>query len=121
MRRLENIFMDEKRFCTCREIAKSTRKPRTALNETSLRCLLDRQYSDVIGSVQCGSYGGSKYFVILLDEYSTYSIVRFVDRKSMAEYFVRQRFSRTNRAQNKQRICVTILSLHPAELHRLLF
>lgn len=42
-------------------------------------------YSYFIGPFECRTLGGSKYFVTLLDEYITYLLVQFVDRKSMLE------------------------------------
>lgn len=59
------------------------RTTRTPLKQTSSRCPLERDYSDVDGPIESTSNGCSKYFFKLLDEYSTYFILRFVKRKSM--------------------------------------
>lgn len=82
VRGLENIYTGNWNICTRCKIAKSTRKPLKLLKDTSSRCPLNKVYSDVVGLIEWKIVGSSKYYVALLDEYSTYSWVRFVERKS---------------------------------------
>lgn len=73
-------------FSKCEPCAlgKSTRTPRRSKKRQTNDAMqpIERVYSDVMGPTRRPSLGKSKYFVTLLDEFSGYTIVRFLHRKS---------------------------------------
>lgn len=66
-------------------------------------------YSDVVGPGKCTSFGNSKYFVTLLNEYSTYSLVRFIRRKSTAEDPVAEMINVLENALNKKPLSICLI------------
>lgn len=63
---------------------KSTLVPRNLVSDETKAALkaIERVYADVVSPMKEESVGKAKYFVILLNEYSGYSMVRFIFRKN---------------------------------------
>lgn len=70
--------------CECCQPEKSTRQPRHPVKESSIKSPLYGVFSQIVVLVSLPSFGGANYFITLLDEYSAYSIVRFVAQKYLA-------------------------------------
>lgn len=81
---LPQIRSNDEKTCKPCCVFRSTRKPGQGLKGTLSIGPLERVYNDVLGSAATCSVGGPKYFETLLDEYSGYSAVRLIRRKSMA-------------------------------------
>ena len=73
-------------FCEPCALGKSNRKPRSDLTDDSTVTTkpLERVYSDLVGPTRYPSLADSRYFITLLDDYSGFSMVRFLKRKGDA-------------------------------------
>lgn len=80
---LPDVSLKNDEKCAPCHIAKLTKTPRHKLHTTSSNSLLDRVFSDLVGPISSCSINEGKYIVTLLDEYSAYSMVRCLQRKSM--------------------------------------
>ena len=69
--------------CALGKSTRHARKPRDVANSIA-RSPLKRVYTDVVGPISVPTLGGAKYFVTLLDEYSGYSMVKFIKKKDAA-------------------------------------
>ena len=71
-------------LCDACEVSKSCRKPRPAQSEEAKRSTgaLELVHTDVVGPMNVPSLGGSKYFLTLYDDATSYSIVRFMKERS---------------------------------------
>lgn len=76
------INEEEGKMCESCVLGKITRMPRKRREGTGVTKPVERVYTDVIGPMRHQSIGKAKYFVTLLDEYSGYSMVRFMVRKN---------------------------------------
>lgn len=63
-------------------LGKMKRKSFPKSSETKTSCVLELVHSDVCGPMEVESIGGSKYFMTLTDDYSRYTVVYFLRKKS---------------------------------------
>lgn len=76
-------YTSECAVCTSRKVCGVTKKA-SGNRGSSGTCTARSCLHDVVGSIKHRSIGRSKIIVALLDCYSGYSLVRFIDRKSGA-------------------------------------
>ena len=69
-------------FCENCVETKTTRKPFKPVGEIKSSRKLQLVHSDVCGPMETQSIGGHRYFVTFIDDYSRYSAVYFIKRKS---------------------------------------
>lgn len=71
--------------CESCALGKSKRQARKLVPvELKAKNALDQIHSDVVGPIAQTSYDRSKYFVTVMDEFSGYSLMRFIAQKSEA-------------------------------------
>ena len=58
------------------------RKPHKSVGEIQSTERLQLIHSDVCGPMQTQSVGGNRYFVTFIDDYSRYTVVYFIKKKS---------------------------------------
>lgn len=78
--------------CHSCALGKATRHQRISrpLSSSKAKAPLERVYTDVVGPISASTFGGARYFVTLLDEYSGYSMVRFMREKGDASERVKE-------------------------------
>lgn len=88
----ERDICNQEEVCRPCRLGKATRKPRKSIGMWGNKSKrpIERVYTDVVGPMRTPSLGGAKYFVTLIDEYSGYSMVRFMKHKTETGGFVRE-------------------------------
>lgn len=76
----------EETNCRTCVLGKSCRKSRSKRSKETTAVLepLERTFTDVVGPITPPSISGARYFITLMDDYSGYSLLRFIRRKSQA-------------------------------------
>lgn len=81
--------------CSCSDAcevclgAKSTRLPFPGESLNKSKSILEIIHTDVCGPMQTASHGGKRYLMTLIDDYSRFTMIAFLNHKSEAEQRVR--------------------------------
>lgn len=86
--KLVECGVDEK--CECCLEAKLTRSPFPSATEKKTTKILELLHTDVCGPISPPSYGGHRYVMTLIDDYSGYTRVYLMKQKSEAEIKIKQ-------------------------------
>ena len=78
-----DLKLHDERCETCC-LAKTTKTPVPKQNENKASKAGERVFTDVVGPITPSSVDGFRYFVTLIDEYSSYACVKFVRHKNEA-------------------------------------
>ena len=73
-----------KELCETCALGKQTSKPVPKETQNKAQKLLELVYSDILGPFEVLSLNGSRYAITFVDEYSKYSVVKFMSKKSQA-------------------------------------
>ena len=93
-------------------LGKSHRTPIPKASSSRATKLMELVHSDVCGPIEVQSLGGARYFVSFIDDFSKWTVVYFMRRKSeVLEYFKQFRTLAENRHSTKMG------SLHIREYH----
>ena len=74
----------EKNVCGPCQLAKQTKSTHPKVNVVAISCPLELLHVDLMGPTRTESMGGKRYIMVVVDDFSRYSWVKFLREKSEA-------------------------------------
>ena len=87
-------------FCEICALGKFSKKPVPNVSDNRATQKLEGVYSDVIGPVSPSSIGGNRYAISFIDDFSAYTVVKFMKYKMQALQTFKEYVAQYGRPKN---------------------